>query len=240
VTTAADVFRWLLGGVCGQIEAHSFVAHGEALPLCARCSGTYVGAMVGLLVWRLGRRSRSGAFPPTSVIALLAAFIGAWALDGFNSFLSLIPEAPYLYAPSNTLRMVTGMLNGLAIATVVHPLFNLVAWNEPIRLPATEGLRSLVFPLAILTALAGAALLDLAGVHYGLLIVAIAGLLTTLTLVNAAGVVVLLRREKQAERWPDLVLPLLVGFLCTLTEISALALLMGWIRSGGLRANILG
>jgi uncharacterized membrane protein len=240
VISAADVFRWLLGGVCGQIAAHSFVVHGEALPLCARCSGTYAGAMVGLLVWRLGRRSRSAAFPPTRVIVLLAAFIGTWALDGFNSFLSLIPEAPYLYAPSNTLRLVTGMLNGLAIATLVHPLFNLVAWHESVRLPTTEGFRSLAIPLAILTVLAGAAHLDMARVHYGLLIVAIAGLLSTLTLVNAAGAVVLLRREKQAESWPDLVLPLLVGFLCTLAEIAALALMMGWIRSAHLRTSIFG
>ena len=240
MTGAADVLRWLLGGVCGQIAAHSFVVRGEALPLCARCSGTYAGAMVGLLILRLGRRSRSAVFPPTRVIALLAAFIGVWVLDGFNSFLSLIPEAPYLYAPSNTLRLVTGMLNGLAIATLVHPLFNLVAWHESFHLPTTEGFRSLVLPLAILTVITGAAHLDLAGAHYGLLFVATAGLLSTLTLVNAAGVVVLLRREKQAESWPDLVLPLLVGLLGTLTEISTLALLMGWIRSAHLGTGILG
>ena len=239
MTAAADVFRWLLGGVCGQIATHSFAVHGEALPLCARCSGTYTGAMVGLLVWRLGRSSRSAAFPPTRVIALLAAFIGVWALDGFNSFLSLIPDAPHLYTPSNSLRLVTGMLNGLALATLAHPLFNLVAWHEPVRRPATEGFRSLLLPLAILTVLAGATYLDLAAAHYGLLIVATAGLLSTLSLVNAAGVVVLLRREHQADRWPDLALPLLVGFLCTLTEISALALLMGWIRSVALRSGIL-
>ena len=76
--------------------------------------------------------------------------------------------------------------------------------------------------------------------HYGLLIVATAGLLSTLTLVNAAGAVVLLRREKQAESWPDLVMPLRLGFLCTLAEIAALALMMGWIRSAHLRTGVFG
>jgi hypothetical protein len=132
------------------------------------------------------------------------------------------------------------MLNGLSIATLVHPLFNLVAWHESVRRPATQGFRSLLLPLGILTFLAGATYLGLAAAHYGLFIVATAGLLSTLTLVNAAGVLVLLRREKQADGWRDLVLPLLVGFLCTLTEISALALLMGWIRSVDLRSGILG
>ena len=234
------VLRWFLSGVCHQIAAHSFVACGEALPLCARCLGTYLGALIGLLTWRLGRRSKSATLPPVSVIVVLALFIVSWALDGFNSFLTLIPGAPYLYTPHNTLRLVTGMLNGLALATLVHPLFNFVAWREPDPRSATPTLRSLVVPLAVVTLLTAVAHAEIHSVLHALALFGVAGLLTTLTLVNTTLVLVLLRREEQADTWSDLWLPLALGLLFTLTEISALALFRAWIATRGLGVDVLG
>jgi len=240
VTIAAAVFRWLLSGVCGQIPAHSFVVHGEALPLCARCTGTHVGILVGLLTWRLSRKSRSSALPPLRVVVVLAAFIGAWALDGLNSFLTLLRDGPSLYAPSNALRLSTGMLNGLALATLVHPLFNFVAWDEPDQGPTVSGLRGLMPPLALLATLLALALIGPPIGHRGLFIIASIGLITSLTLVNAAGALVLLHREQRARRWRELLLPLVLGFLASLAEVAALALLTNWIRSGWLKPGLLG
>lgn len=233
------VLRWFLSGVCHQIAAHSFVVHEEALPLCARCFGTYLGALIGLLTWRLGRRSKATALPPVSVIVVLAVFIALWALDGFNSFLTLIPGAPYLYAPHNTLRLVTGMLNGLALATLIHPLFNFVTWREPDPHPATPELRSLAAPLAIVAFLAVVAHSEMSATLQALALLGVAGLLMTLTLVNTTGVLVLLRREEQADTWSDLWLPLVLGLLFTLMEISSLALFRAWIATRGLGVGVL-
>jgi len=234
------VLRWLLSGVCHQITAHSFVAHGETLPLCARCLGTYLGALIGLLTWRLGRRSRATALPPVSIIVVLAMFIASWALDGFNSFLTLIPGAPYLYTPHNMLRLVTGMLNGLALATLMHPLFNFVAWREPDPRPATPELRSLAVPLAVVALITAVAHAEISSALQALALFSVAGLLMALTLVNTTGVLVLLRREEQADRWSDLWLPLVLGLIFTLTEISALALFRAWIATRGLGVGSLG
>ena len=240
MNTIAIALRWFLSGVCHQMAAHSFVVHGEALPLCARCLGTYVGALVGLLAWRLSGRSKGTALPPARVIVALAAFIGFWALDGFNSFLTLVPGAPVLYAPQSTLRLATGMLNGLALATLVHPLFNFVAWRQSDSRPATPALRSLAVPLGVLAILAAGAQGGVPFALYGLVVLAVAGLLATLTLVNTTGVLVLLRREEQAERWHDLRFPLVLGFLSGIGELCVLALLHGWITSIGLGAGVLG
>ena len=234
------LLRWFLSGVCHQIAAHSFVAHGEALPLCARCLGTYLGALIGLLTWRLGRRSKATALPPMRVVVVLAAFMASWALDGFNSFLTLIPGAPYLYTPHNMLRLVTGMLNGLALATLIHPLFNFVAWREPDPRPATPSLRSLVAPLAVVALITVIAYAETSAALQSLALFGVAGLLITMTLVNTTGVLVLLRREEQADTWNDLWLPLILGFTFTLTEISALALFRAWIASRGLGVDVLG
>ena len=234
------ILRWFLSGVCHQIAAHSFSVHGGAIPLCARCLGTYLGALIGLLTWRLGRRSKATALPPVRVIVVLAAFIASWALDGFNSFLTLIPGAPYVYEPHNTLRLVTGMLNGLALATLIHPLFNLVAWKESVPGPATPSLRSLTPPLTVVIFLAVVANAEISGAIQALALLGVMGLLLTLTLVNTTGVLVLLRREEQADTWRDLWLPLILGFLFTLTEISALALFRSWIATRGLGVGVLG
>ena len=234
------VLRWFLSGVCHQIAAHSFVVHREALPLCARCLGTYLGALIGLLTWRLGRRSKATALPPVRVIVMLATFTALWALDGFNSFLTLLPGAPYLYAPHNTLRLVTGMLNGLALATLIHPLFNLVAWREPDPRPATPELRSLAAPLTVVVLIAVVAHAEISAALHALALLGVVGLLLTLTFVNTTGVLVLLRREEQADTWSDLWLPSILGFLFTLTEISSLALCRAWIATRGLGVDVLG
>jgi len=229
-----NVLRWFLGGVCHQMAAHSFKVHGQVLPLCARCSGTYVGALAGLLTWRLRRDSRGTALPPLRVLVVLAGFVGLWGLDGFNSFLTLVPGTPHLYVPHNSLRLVTGMLYGLALATLVYPLFNYVAWAEPDHGRVTPGLRALVAPLGALALIAGMVHTGSPVVLYGLLAADLLGLLGTLTLVNGAGVLVVLRREGQAEGWGDLWLPLGLGLLLTVAEISGLAVLRGLLASRGL------
>ncbi|HEC34484.1 MAG TPA: DUF2085 domain-containing protein, partial [Chloroflexi bacterium] len=35
--------------VCHRIPSHSFFVGGRQLPLCARCTGTFLGALTGLL-----------------------------------------------------------------------------------------------------------------------------------------------------------------------------------------------
>jgi uncharacterized membrane protein len=51
----SELFRHAFGWVCGQNPAHTWSPGGELLPLCQRCTGVYVGALVALvlhLAWR--------------------------------------------------------------------------------------------------------------------------------------------------------------------------------------------
>lgn len=56
----AAAFTYRLGGiVCHQDPARSFVSGGVQVPVCARCTGLYTGAVVGAgaaLLWALRRR----------------------------------------------------------------------------------------------------------------------------------------------------------------------------------------
>ena len=114
-----------------RIPARSFMFAGRSLPLCARCSGTYLGALAGLIVLAGRGRWRAAVLPAPAILALLGAFLLAWAVDGFNSFLTLIPGLPFLYEPHNLLRLITGTLEGLVIAAILLPVANLTFWEKP-------------------------------------------------------------------------------------------------------------
>jgi len=101
--------------VCHRIDARSFHIDSRQLPLCARCSGMYLGAVVGLAYQVIFARKRCGT-PHWRVIIPLVLFVLAFGVDGSNSYLYLIKETysgalariPNLYVPNNTLRMLTG------------------------------------------------------------------------------------------------------------------------------------
>ena len=83
--------------VCHQLPERSFVLGGRQLPVCARCTGLYLGVALGLAGWLAVRRMRtwSGLVQPRRVlIALLmvaaptavswaTGVVGIW--DGTNA-----------------------------------------------------------------------------------------------------------------------------------------------------------
>ena len=221
-----DILSLFGGGVCGQIPSHSLIIGGRQLPLCARCTGTYLGALLGFLRLAALRRWRASGLPPTGVLTLLASFVVVWGIDGLNSVLSLLPNAPHLYEPHNLLRLITGTLNGLALSTIVFLIFNLVLWREA----DTEGvirngreLSYLLIPAALLIWIVQTRADYLL---YPIATLSILGVLAMLTLINTMIVLIATRRESRAESWRDAVSPLLLGLLATFLELSAL----GWLH----------
>ena len=77
--------------VCHQLDERSFHVDGHRLPLCARCSGMYLGAVLGVVYLTL-TQPRSAGTPPKLVIALLALFGLLFAVDGGNSYLYLMKQ----------------------------------------------------------------------------------------------------------------------------------------------------
>ena len=116
--------------VCHRIPERSFAVAGRQLPLCARCSGTYLGALAALLTLSASGRRRAGRFPTRPYLLVLGLFLAAWAGDGFNSFLTLL-GLPHLYEPANPLRLVTGALAGHCAGSILLPALNVTFWREP-------------------------------------------------------------------------------------------------------------
>jgi uncharacterized membrane protein len=123
--------------VCHRIGERSFHVGQYQLPLCARCSGMYLGAMVGLAYQAVAAKKRS-LMPHWSVLVVLGLFVAAFGIDGVNSYLYLLKQVrpgilaqiPNIYVPSNTLRLLTGSGMGLGIAAALFPAFNTSVWSD--------------------------------------------------------------------------------------------------------------
>jgi len=212
--------------VCGRLPDHSFHLAGRQLPLCARCTGTFVGALLGFVgLFALGKR-KAAQMPPAPVVGLLVGFIFLMALDGINSYLSLVLNRPLLYEPHNILRLTTGALHGLALSVIVFPIFNFTLWKEPEDRPALSGFREL--GLVLLLFVVPWILIVQAEIGFLLYPVAILsamGVLTMLTVVNSMIVIIAARREAVAVFWWDAAWPVSLGFAAAMVEVAAIALL---------------
>ena len=220
-----DILSILGGGVCGQIPSHSFIIGGRHLPLCARCTGTYLGAVLGLLGLAALRRWRASGLPPNEVLAPLVGFIVLWGIDGLNSFLALLPNAPHLYEPHNLLRFITGILNGLALSIIISPVFNFLLWRESNTERVIRSFRELGYLLIPAALLIWIVQTQATFLLYPLSILSMLGVLAMLTLINTMIVLIVTRRQSKAQSWRDAFLPLLLGMAATLLELSALGLL---------------
>jgi len=214
---------------CHRIPSHSFHLTGRQLPLCARCSGTYLGALWGLFFMGVIRCRRASRLPSAPILALLVGFFFLQAADGLNSYLTLFPALPHLYEPHNLLRFATGALNGLTISALVFPLFNFALWRVPDPVPSIRGWREMG---VLLMGIGG--LIALVSTHSPVLLypLAVGSTLTVilvLTLINTTIVVMVTGREGRAESWAQAWPFLLLGLDLSLLEMGALILLRGLI-----------
>jgi len=160
---------------------------------------------------------------------VLVLFILAWGLDGLNSYLSLFPNLPHLYQPHNILRLVTGMLNGIALSSLVYPVFSSTAWAAPSAGRSIEKLAELPLLLLVGALLVAGVALGWPPVVYLLALLSVLGVLALLGLANAMIATIALRRENRAQHWADLALVLAVGAGATLAELAGLNLLRAWL-----------
>ena len=209
--------------VCHQREEHSFFLHGHQFPLCARCTGMYLGVLLSLGFQFL--QGRKGKFPPIGVLIILALLFLGFIVDGTNSLLQQLPDAKELYQPQNWLRLLTGMGAGICIGAVLTPIVNQTLWAdwEPVSsLNTWPKTAALLFLAGMLTLgiLSGVSWLRyLAAVLSGL------GVFVLLSLIYTLLAVIILKRENLYHHWRELLLPALLGIFTAIVQISLTDLL---------------
>lgn len=205
--------------VCHRIPERSFFLGGHQLPLCARCSGTFLGVLLSLVTLTVGGRLRAGRLPPPRVLLVLVSFVIFWIFDGLNSYLTLLLGAPLLYQPQNWLRLVTGMLNGLALGSLIFSLFNFSLWQTPRPQAVLENLKELAGLVFVAGLLIGLILTGADLLLYPIALTSTLGVIAMLTGVNTILVLVLFGRENQAHRWQDTIWPLLTALALSLVIV---------------------
>ena len=204
--------------VCHRIDVRSFHLGERQLPLCARCSGMYLGAVLGFIYQAVVSRRRSGA-PSKGIILILGMLVLAFAVDGVNSFLSLMLDAPPLYEPQNWTRLLTGTGMGIVIAVAIYPAFNQTAWQDSDRRPAMGSMRTFLGLIVLAFLLDLVVLTENSLVLYPLALISAAGVLGLLTVVYSMVWVMFLRTENSYQRLSQMALPLLGGFGFALLQI---------------------
>ena len=220
-------------GICHQLPEHSFQPGGVTLPLCARDSGTFLGALLAFASVAIMGRLRASRLAPPSVLAVLVAFFLFWVLDGLNSFAGSFAGLPSLYPPSNLLRMISGTLNGLALGLLLHTVANMTLWREPDARPNVPDWGA----FAVILVAAGGLILVAASAApitlYPLAILSALAVLLILALLNGLIIALALRRENALERtWAAAMPFLLWGGVFGIAQLAAIGLLRAWLTSG--------
>lgn len=207
--------------ICHRIPSRSFTIAGRQMPLCARCTGMYLGIFLTFAILGLAGRWRWSELPPLRILLILVGFVGVMGIDGLNSYSHFFPELPHFYEPRNWLRLVTGMGTGLALGSVVFPALAQTLWREQVARPSLGngpefGGLLLVGVAAILLVLS-----NQPAVLFVLAIVSAAGVLLIITALNTMVLLIALRRDARGERWWQAAGPLLAGLALAIVEIAA-------------------
>ena len=223
--------------VCHRIAARSFQIGNVPLPLCARCTGMYLGAVTGLVFQSIRGGKRSKA-PGWGIIAVLVVFVVAFGIDGLNSYLYLLkqirpgilPQIPNIYIPNNTLRLLTGSGMGLGIAAMLFPAFNQSIWtNYDDTRASLTGWKGFGILLGIQIILDLLVLTQSPIILYPVAFISVLGVLILLTMVYTIVWVMITGQENKYTKMQQLWLPLLAGFTITMIQTFGIDMLRFWL-----------
>jgi uncharacterized membrane protein len=213
--------------VCHQLPDHSLFAAGHQYPLCARCTGIYLGFLTGLAGLAIHGRLGASRLPDAGVTALLFLAVGAMMADVFNSVLASAPDARLLYNTTNLIRLSTGLGAGTALALLLVPMLNDALWRKPSHLRSAD-VPSDLLGYGVLAALVGLlAYSQEALLYYPVALISGLGIIAALSTAGAILGVALMRRERQAASFRSASLPLLAG-----VALAALSMgVLGYLRA---------
>jgi len=219
--------------VCHRIPERSFIVGGTQLPMCARDTGMFGAALLGILSFALLDARRLSRMPRLPFLAALIGLMGLWAADGFNSYMLLLTGRVFVYMPQNWLRLATGALMGVSLSALVVPLFNQAVWSLDAQ--------SQVATVASWRALLRLMLIALCWIVFVLwqppflygvyALVTTAGTLTLLTVVFGVGALIVARRDMQATTWRQIAPHMLIGFALSWGLIFAVGAFRAWITA---------
>jgi hypothetical protein len=149
---------------------------------------------------------------------VLVVFFLAFAIDGSNSYLALLKNTylgafsniPNLYVTNNVTRVFTGSGMGIAMGTVLFPMYNQSIWRTPDDRPALNW-RKFAALVGIVLLLDIGMLTESPWILYPVAILSSLGVVALLSIVFSIVWVMLMRQENFFEHARQLWLPAVAG-----------------------------
>jgi uncharacterized membrane protein len=210
--------------VCHRILSHSFLINDRPMPLCARCTGMYLGALYGTVLQFVAGK-RKGGFSQGLVIVLSLMGI-VFAIDGLNSFMGLFLEKAPLYTPQNWLRLMTGLSMGIFISALIYPIFTQTVWRTWQPESAFGSINSIVALLVGCILLAIGILSGSSFILYPLALISITGVLVILTMIYVVIMLMIFKQENRYNYFSELTPVLLGAIVLTMIQIG----IFDWVR----------
>ena len=141
-----------------------------------------------------------------------------------NSYLHFFPNAPGLYEPNNTLRLLTGSGMGIAMASVLYPVVNQTLWHDIDERPALTWKEFGVL-LGIILLVDLGILSEQLVVLYPIAFLSVLGVLALLSMVFSVVWIIIMRQDNTFEKLKQLWLPAIAGLTLAFLMISVIDLL---------------
>jgi len=164
--------------VCHQAPDRTIQIGGKFLPLCSRCTGIYLGFLLGILYQFTLWQTKVRELPCQKISIVSVLLLGLLIIDSLGSYFKL-------WSLSNYQRLVLGLLGGSSISLFLFPAFNYSLFVKP---KEDKGIKLLIEYLGLLFLLELAILFTLSGnfIIYNIIAFAsVLGILFLYLMINA-------------------------------------------------------
>jgi uncharacterized membrane protein len=112
-----EILHFFGRAICHQLEERSLQVSGEALVVCARDTGIYIGIFSTLLYLHFSKRKQNVTIPSIKISFLLLLFLVPLMIDGLGSY-------THLFDSNNPRRLITGIAFGFVLPYFIYPLLS--------------------------------------------------------------------------------------------------------------------
>ncbi|TDL73875.1 DUF2085 domain-containing protein [Rhodococcus qingshengii] len=112
-----EILHFFGRAICHQLEERSLQVSGDALAVCARDTGIYIGIFSTLIYLHFSKRKQSITIPSITVSFLLLLFLIPLIIDGLGSY-------SHLFDSNNPRRLLTGIAFGFILPYFIYPLLS--------------------------------------------------------------------------------------------------------------------
>jgi uncharacterized membrane protein len=209
--------------VCHQLESHTIDFQGRLLPLCARCTGMYLGTLVSLVM--LQKRRHAAGTPFKSLQVVLVLFLVAFIVDGVTSALGFFSSIPQLYPPNNWLRLITGLMMGMVIANLLIVLWHQTWWKQSSALPALTSWVHFGIIFAANSLVGALVWLPVSFLYYPVAILSTLTIIILLSMIYCLIWIIIFKKENTFDSYGEGLRFLLAGLTTAVIQIGLLDLL---------------